>query len=90
MKQQLRDSVETICTGMGELEGFILMAIDDKKQFNNLVGKCGKMVSQLVAENDEAQKLFEYGLKAGKLEKKMGELLAEAKKQGLIPEEVEL
>lgn len=87
MKEALRKAVEEVQEKMGDLEGFILIAIDREKQANNLVGPCGKMIAQIAEESEEALELLEKGVKTAKMRLALKKFLAEVKEAGLIDED---
>ena len=86
MKEQLKQAVAEIDERLGNLEGFILIALDESQQANYLVGKCGKMVCQLTRENAEMMETFEEGIKKAKLHKKLDAIIEEAKELGFDPD----
>lgn len=87
MKKDFNEAVAEVHEKLGTIEGFIVMAIDDKKQLNVLNGKCTKMLTQLAIESDEMMKLLEEAIKTAKVRVKLNALIDEAKAQGLISDE---
>lgn len=85
MKNLLKEGLAKI-EEMGELEGVILMVCDDEGQFNLLKGKCAKMLDHLALESGEVMEIMERVVKSVKIQKKMDELLALAKSEGVISE----
>lgn len=87
MKEDFKKAVAEVEEKLGTLKGFIVMAIDDKKQFNLLQGKCAKMLAQLAGESDEMMNLLEESIFDAKLRAKLHALIDEEKAQGLITDE---
>lgn len=87
MKETLRKAVEEAQEKMGDLKGFILIAIDEEKQLNKFVGPCGKMIAQVAEESEEVRELFENGIKAAKARLALNKLLTDVKEAGLIDED---
>lgn len=87
MKETLRKAVEEVQEKMGDLKGFILIAIDEETQVNNLVGLCVKMIAQVAEESEEVRELFEKGLKAAKVRLALNKFLTDVKEAGLIDED---
>ena len=87
MKEDFKEAVAQVEENLGTLEGFIVMAIDDKKQLNIMQGKCAKMFAQIAGDSDEVLGLMEEAIKVAKLRAKMKVLIDEAKAQGLISDE---
>lgn len=73
----------------GNVETFVLMVSDGKKQLNNLQGKCKKMFAELIVESPEMTEIVEDAMKNAKVQIKINELLAEAKKQGFVLPEMD-
>ena len=87
MKETLRKAVEEVQEKMGDLKGFILIAIDEEKQVNNLVGPYDKMIAQVAEESEEVRELFEKGIKAAKVRLALNKFLTDVKEAGLIDED---
>lgn len=84
MKEHFKKAVAEVEEQLGTLEGFIVMAIDDKKQLTVMQGKYAKMFAQIAGESDEVLGLMEKAIKAAKLRAKLHAIIDEAKAQGLI------
>lgn len=84
MKEDFKKAVAEAEEKLGTLEGFIVIAADDKKQFSVLHGRCSKMLSQIASKSDEMMELLERAIKTAKLRVKIDALIDEAKAQGLI------
>lgn len=89
MKEQLKNAVAEIEEKLGDLEGYILIALDANRQANYVVGKAAKMIRQLAAGNAEIMEAFERGIKGAKLDKAMEEFIAKAKEVGFDSEAAE-
>lgn len=86
MKEQLKNAVAEIEEKLGDLEGYILIALDANKQANYVIGKVAKMIHQLTAESAEVMEAVEKGIKGAKLDKALKDFLAKAKEAGFDPE----
>ena len=86
MKEQLKNAVAEIEAKLGDLEGFILIALDANMQANYLEGKAAKMIRQLTAGSAEVMEAVEEGIKGAKLDKALKDFLAKAKECGFDPE----
>lgn len=73
----------------GNVETFVLMVSDGKKQLNNLQGKCKKVFAELIVESPEMTEIVEDAMKNAKVQIKINELLAEVKKQGFVLPEMD-
>lgn len=65
------------------VETFILIVADEKKQLCHMEGKCKKAFGQLMVESDEAMEIFEVAIATAKVQIKINELIAAAEKQGI-------
>ena len=88
MKEKLKKAVADVEAQMGDLKGFVVMAIDDKKQFNALEGTIIKMFAQLGRENAEFIDIMEKAVRAAKLNKMMTEFVEKAKEVGFDLDEI--
>ena len=73
----------------GNVETFVLMVSDGKKQLYNLQGKCKKVFAELIVESPEMTEIVEDAMKNAKVQIKINELLAEVKKQGFVLPEMD-
>lgn len=83
MKQEMMKAFDEVIKEFENVETFVLMVSDGKKQLNILQGKCKKMFAELIEESDEVTEIVEDALKTAKVQIKIKELLAEVKKQGI-------
>ena len=84
MMQEMRKAFDEAVKEFGNVETFVLMVSDGKKQLNNLQGKCKKVFAELIVESPEMTELVEDAMKNAKVQIKINELVAEAKKQGIV------
>ena len=73
----------------GNVETFVLMVSDGKKQLNNLQGLCKKAFAELIVESPEMTEIVEDAMKIAKVKIKINEFLAEVKKQGFVLPEMD-
>ena len=83
MKQKMMKAFDEAVKEFGNVEAFVLMVSDGKKQLNNLQGKCKKLFAELIVESPEMTEIVEDAMKSAKVQIKINELLAEVEKQGL-------
>lgn len=83
MKQEMMKAFDEAIKQFENVETFVLMVSDGKKQLNNLQGKCKMVFAELIVESAEMTKIVEDALKTAKVRIKINELLAEVKKQGI-------
>ena len=88
MKEKLKKAVADVEAQMGDLKGFVVMAIDDKKQFNALEGTIIKMFAQLGRENAEFIDVIEKALRVAKMDKIVAEFVEKAKEAGIDLDEI--
>ena len=89
MKQEMMKAFDEAVKEFGNVETFVLMVSDGKKQLNNLQGKCKKVFAELIVESPEVAEIVEDAMKTAKVQIKINELLAEAKKQGFVLPEMD-
>ena len=89
MKQKMMKAFDEAVKEFGNVETFVLMVSDGKKQLNNLQGKCKKVFAELIVESPEMTEIVEDAMKNAKVQIKINELLAEAKKQGFVLPEMD-
>ena len=88
MKEKLKKAVADVEAQMGDLKGFVVMAIDDKKQFNALEGTIIKMFAQLGRESAEFIDIIEKALRVAKMDKIVAEFVEKAKEAGIDLDEI--
>lgn len=88
MKEKFKKAVADVEAQMGDLKGFVVMAIDDEKQFNALEGTVIKMFAQLGRENAEFIDVIEKVLHVAKMDKIVAELVKKAKEAGIDLDEI--
>jgi hypothetical protein len=71
MKNELKNALAEIESGMGELEGFIIVACDSERQYSLFNGKCYKMVSHLAENSEQMLNLFTEATQSAKMNKTM-------------------
>lgn len=76
MKEDFKKAVAEVLERMNELQGYILIAMDDKGQYNHLNGPCLRMVAQVAGENAQVMNIFETGIALVKKKKEFDELMA--------------
>lgn len=82
MKENMIKDFDEAVKEFGNVETFVLMVSDGKKQLNSLQTKCKKVFAELIVESPEMRELVEDALKHAKVQIKINELIAETKKQG--------
>lgn len=88
MKEKFKKAVADVEAQMGDLKGFVVMAIDDEKQFNSMKGRVIKMFTQLGGDNAEFIDIMEKAVRAAKLNKMMAEFIEKAKEVGFDLDEI--
>lgn len=88
MKEKFKKAVADVEAQMGDLKGFVVMAIDDEKQFNSMKGLVVKMFTQLGGDNAEFIDIMEKAVRAVKLNKMMAEFVEKAKEVGFDLDEI--
>lgn len=87
MKQEMLKTFDEVVKKFGNVETYILIVGDEEKQLTQMSGKCGKALAQLAVEEPEFMEMLETALARAKVQIKINELVAEAKKYGVdIPE----
>jgi hypothetical protein len=89
MKEYFKEAVADVEAQMGDLKGFVVMAIDDEKQFNTMKGTIIKMFAQLGGENAEFIDIMEQAVRVAKLDKMMAEFVEKAKEVGFDLDEIQ-
>lgn len=87
MKEKMKKAVADVEAQMGDLKGFVVMAIDDKKQLNSMEGPLVKMFVQLAEDNDEFFNVLDNAIKGAKLRRGINRLMEDAKEAGLLLED---
>lgn len=90
MKEDLKKCIAEVEAEMGDLEGIIVMVIDDKRQYNYIVGKVQKMFTQLAVENDEFRNVMLEALKMVEVKKKLKDLIDTMKEADIISGDEEI
>lgn len=87
MMQEMRKAFDEAIQKFDNVETFILIVADEEKQLSQLRGKCGKAIAQIAIEESTMMEMLETVLARAKVQIKINELVAEAKKYGVdIPE----
>lgn len=87
MMQEMRKAFDEAIEKFENVETFILIVADEKKQLSQMSGKCKKSLAQLAVEEPQFMEVLEEAHATAKVQIKINELVAEAKKYGVtIPE----
>ncbi|MBO7343499.1 MAG: hypothetical protein J6U45_05645 [Alistipes sp.] len=87
MMLEMRKAFDEAIEKFENVETYILIVADEKMQMNAFQGKCKKALREAMAESPEVMEVVENALENAKIQIKINELLAEAKKYGVpIPE----
>lgn len=84
MMQEMRKAFDEAIQKFDNVETFILIVADEEKQLAQMSGKCRKVLALLAAKKPEFMEVLESALGRAKVQIKINELIAEAKKQGLV------
>lgn len=88
MKEKFKKAVAAVEAQMVDLKGFVVMAIDDEKQFNTMEGLVVKMFAQLGGDSAEFIDIMEKAVRAAKLDKMIAEFVEKAKEVGFDLDEI--
>lgn len=87
MKEEMMKAFDEAIEKFENVETFILIVADEKKQLSQMSGKCKKSLARLAVEESTMMELLESAIAHAKVQIKINELVAEAKKQGIaLPE----
>lgn len=81
--QEMRKAFDEAIQKFDNVETFILIVADEEKQLSQMSGKCKKALAQLAVEEPEFMEVLESALATAKVQIKINELVAEAKKYGV-------
>ena len=85
--QEMRKAFDEAIQKFDNVETFILFVADKEKQLSQMSGKCKKALAQLAVVEPGFMEVLESALAIAKVQIKINELVAEAKKYGVdIPE----
>lgn len=80
MMQEMRKAFDEAIQKFDNVETFILIVADEEKQLTRMEGKCKKAFGLAMVESAEAMEVFEEAIATAKVQIKINELVAEAKK----------
>lgn len=84
MKEKMIKAFDEAIQKFDNVETFILIVADEEKQLTHMEGKCKKAIAQIAIEESTMMEMLESALATAKVQIKIDELVAEAKKQGIV------